>query len=322
MILVIFDNHNLRIWCFEESVCRNKMRKSRRRWKEGPQFQIKYDGFYRRFNFNFRFEFEYRIHCTIKGDAFEWILGYLNASFEMTFLRENTHKNLHSTSFCTRSDDPALGRMIRPNSAQTFGVSPDDPDLVTCERPELPRSDDPVLYRMIRTWEFQCVFSSFCQYPGWSEGTPDDPGTTRKHTTVIFGGGSIYTPSPPFFNSLSLFPTNLDSKALNPPLLSILELDSCKETPRDWEEVRFEVWFESTPWASTCSSQESLEATFDLSIRVCYSWRLAPKRLEVPVSFHSFVVEPRKFVLPRPSWTFASEKLNPPTWLIEWGKGL
>ena len=151
--------------------------------------------------------------------------------------------------------------MIRPNSAKTFGVSPDDPDLVTCERPEQPRSDDPALYRMIRTWEFQCSFYLFCSYPGWSEVTPDDPGTTRKHTTITFRGGSIYTPSPPSFISLSLPPTNFDSKALNPPLLSIQEFDSCKETPRDWVEVRLEVWFESTPWASTCSSQEAFEAT-------------------------------------------------------------
>ena len=163
------------------------------------------------FNFNFRFEFEYRIHRTIKGNAFEWILGYLNASFEMTFLRENNHKTLHSTSFSTRSDDPALGRMIRPNSARSFGVSPDDPALgwmiwtwwlVSVQK--CPRSDDPTLYRMIRTWEFWVCFGLFCSYPKWSEVTPDDPGTTRKHTMVTFGGGSIYTPSPPSFISLSL----------------------------------------------------------------------------------------------------------------------
>ena len=28
------------------------------------------------FNFNFQFEFEYRIHRTIKGDAFAWIFGW------------------------------------------------------------------------------------------------------------------------------------------------------------------------------------------------------------------------------------------------------
>ena len=42
----------------------------------------------------------------------------------------------------------------------------------------------------------------------------------------------------------------------------------------------------------TRSSQEALEATFDLSIRVCYSWSFAPRLLDVPVSSHSFVVEP------------------------------
>ena len=44
--------------------------------------------------------------------------------------------------------------------------------------------------------------------------------------------------------------------------------------------------------ASTCSFQEALEATFDSSIRVLYSWSFAPRWLEVPVSSHSFVVEP------------------------------
>ena len=44
--------------------------------------------------------------------------------------------------------------------------------------------------------------------------------------------------------------------------------------------------------AFTCSSQEALEETFDSSIHVCYSWSFAPRRLEVPVSSHSFVVEP------------------------------
>ena len=48
----------------------------------------------------------------------------------------------------------------------------------------------------------------------------------------------------------------------------------------------------STSRANTCSSQEALEATFDSSIRVPYSWSFAPRRLEVPVSSHSFVVEP------------------------------
>ena len=135
-------------------------------------------------------------------------------------------------------------------------------------------------------------------------------------------GVGVYIPLHPLSFTLSHSPTNHASKPLTPTLLSILELDSSKETPRDWDEVRFEVWFESTPRACTCSSQEALEATFDSSIRVCYSWSFAPRWLEVPVSFHSLVVEPRKFVLPRPLWTFDSEQLNPLVWVIEWGKGL
>jgi len=173
-------------------------------------------------------------------------------------------------SLCTRSDDPALGWMIRPHSKIQYCTSPDDPDLVTWERLVEARPDDPVLQRIIRIWEVQCVFSPFCQHLGWSGVTPDDSGTTRKHTTVTFGGWSIYTPSP-LHLLLSHSPTNHASKALTPTLLSILELDPCKETPRDWEEVRFEVWIESTPRANICSSQEALEATFDSSIRVCYS---------------------------------------------------
>ena len=98
----------------------------------------------------------------------------------------------------------ALGRMIRPNSGKSFGVSP----------------DDPALGRMIQTWWLVSVQSSpgrmFWPYTGWSGignfsvclvhsvHTPDDPGTTRKHTTVTFRGGTIYTLSPPSFISLSL----------------------------------------------------------------------------------------------------------------------
>ena len=67
----------------------------------------------------------------------------------------------------------------------------------------------------------------------------------------------------------------------------------------------------------TRSSQEALEATFDSSIRICYSWSFAPRRLEVPVTFHFFVVEPPEVCITRPLWTFASEHLNPPKWLIE-----
>ena len=150
----------------------------------------------------------------------------------MTFLRENTHKTLHNTN-CL-------------HCAGWSGLGPDDPGLGFCERLEGPG-------RMIRPYtgwsglgKFKYVFSLFCHYPGWS-------GNHQKTHNVTFGGGSIYTPSPPFIYS-SLSPDQPASKTLNPPLLSILQLDSCKETPRYWEEVRFEVWFESTPWASTCSS--------------------------------------------------------------------
>jgi len=143
-----------------------------------------------------------------------------------------------------------------------------------------------------------------------------------ENTQRSLSGVGVYIPLHPLHLLLSHSPTNLASKTLNPSLLSILELDSCKETPRDWEEVRFEVWFESTPRTCTCSSQEALEATFDSSIRVCYSWSFAPRRLEVPVSSLSFVVEPPEVCITRPLWTFASENLNPPKWLIEWGKGL
>ena len=135
-------------------------------------------------------------------------------------------------------------------------------------------------------------------------------------------GVGVYILLHPPLSFLLALTKNHTSLAFIPSLLSILELDSCKKTPRDLEEVRFEVWFESTPWANTCSSQEALEATFDSSIHVCYSWSLAPRRLEVTVSFYSFVVEPQKFVLLRPSWTFTSKLLNPLVWLIEWGKGL
>ena len=81
-----------------------------------------------------------------------------------------------------------------------------------------------------------------------------------ENTQRSLSGVGVYIPLLPLHLPLFLSPTNLASKTLNPPLLSILELDSCKETPRDWVEVRFEVWFESTPWASTCSSQEAFKA--------------------------------------------------------------
>jgi len=130
----------------------------------------------------------------------------------MTFLRVThfTHKTL-CTKFLHRvrwsgvtSDDPAKQWSSALSKFGWSGLSPDDPDLGFCERLEGPG-------RMIQPYtgwsgpgKFKCVFSLFYHYPGWSEVTQDNPGSTRKHTTVIFGGGSIYTPSPPSFTSLSL----------------------------------------------------------------------------------------------------------------------
>ena len=137
-------------------------------------------------------------------------------------------QNTLAESFCTGSDHPGLPRMIRPNSIFQHWVSPDDSALVRMIWPNSKiqywaSPDDPDLDicehlvvpgRMIRLYtgwsgpgKFKCVFSLFCHYPGWSEVTPDDPGTTRKHTMVTFGGRSIYTPSPPSFISFSPRPT-------------------------------------------------------------------------------------------------------------------
>ena len=112
-------------------------------------------------------------------------------------------QNTLAQSFCTGSDHPGLPRMIRPNSDFQHWVSPDDPALV----------------RMIRGWgfvsawkgqagwsgpgKFKCVFSLFCHYPRWSEVTPNDPGTTRKNTTVTSGVG-VYIPLHPLHLFLSL----------------------------------------------------------------------------------------------------------------------
>ena len=141
------------------------------------------------------------------------------------------------------------------------GLSPDDPDLVTCQRLEEgqagwsgPTPDDPDLGNS----------SVFLAY---SVTTPDDPRLLQmireplENTQQSLSGVGVYIPLHPLHLSLCLSLTNHTSKAFIPSLLSILELDSCKKTPRDWEEVRFEAWFESTPWASTCSSQEAFEAT-------------------------------------------------------------
>ena len=168
-----------------------------------PKSNLLYGGFYRRFNFNFRFEFEYRI--TVLSRERIRMNFWLLKCFVWDDIFERKHpQNSPAQSFCTRPDDPTLGRMIRPHSEFQYCTSPDDLDLVTWERLVEARPDDPVLHRIIRIWEVQCVFILFCQHLGWSGVTPDDPGTTRKHTTVTFGGWGIYTPSPPSFVSLSL----------------------------------------------------------------------------------------------------------------------
>ena len=105
------------------------------------------------------------------------------------------------------SDDPAKQWFSALSKFGWSGLGPDEPGQGFCERLEGPG-------RMIRPYtgwsrlgKFKCVFSLFCHYPGWSEITPDDPGTTRKHTTVTFGGW-VYIPLHPFiYLSLTLRPT-------------------------------------------------------------------------------------------------------------------
>ena len=66
----------------------------------------------------------------------------------------------------------------------------------------------------------------------------------------------------------------------------------------------------------TRSSQEALEATFDSSIRVCYSWSFASRRLEVPVSSHSYVIESPEVCITPSLCENYSEQLNRPLWQI------
>ena len=142
MILVIFDNHNLGIWCFEESVCRNKMRKTRRGWKESPQFEFGYGGFYRRFNFNFRFEFEYRITVLSRGTYSNEFQVVKMIHMRCNPWEKTPTKISHSTSSCTGPDGPAAQCLNFRSKSGWSGPGPDDPDLVTFERPEQHRSDD------------------------------------------------------------------------------------------------------------------------------------------------------------------------------------
>ena len=152
------------------------------------------------FNFNFWFEFEYRIHRTIKGGAF-----WMNFWLLKCFTWDATLERNSPTKKSAQHKVSALGRMIRPNSAQWFGVSP----------------DDPALGRMIRTWWLVSVQSSpgrmIRPCTGWSGpgnfsvclvhsvNTPDDPGSTKKDTSVTFGGWEYIYPFTPFLQlSLSL----------------------------------------------------------------------------------------------------------------------
>ena len=157
-----------------------------------------------RFNFNFRFEFEYMIHRTIKGDAFRWIF-WLFKCFIWDDILERKHpwKSAPSQSFCTGSDHSSQQWQMFRSKSRWSSTRPDDSDLVTCECPEQPRSDDPALYRMIRTWEFQCVFSSFCRHPGWSEYHQ------KTHNGHFRGWEYIYPFTPFLLFSLSSRPTSI-----------------------------------------------------------------------------------------------------------------
>ena len=79
---------------------------------------------------------------------------------------------------------------------------------------------------------FECILA-------YSVTHPDDPRLPRmireppENTQLSLSGVEVYIPLHRLYLLLSHSPTNLASKALNPSLLSILEFDSCKETPRD-----------------------------------------------------------------------------------------
>ena len=158
-------------------------------------------------------------------------------------------------------------------------------------------------------------------YPGWS-------GYHKKtHNGHFWGWEYIYPFTSFIYCSLSLSPTNHTSLAFIPSLLFILELDSCKKTPRDWEEVRFEVWFESTLWASTCSSQESLDTTTDYLIAnapsppvyfepavIVYDRRFQMDPAVMLTYHRRFVLRTGGDMLASPSGPFGtgSDRLSPP----------
>ena len=149
MILVIFNNHNLGIWCFEENVCRNKMRKQEEDERKVPNFKLSmvdsigdlilifglnlsigspyYQGGHIRMNFGLS-------KCFIWDDILE---------------RKHSQKSL-STKFlhCAGWSGRTVSAVLHKSGWS--GSSPDDPDLVTWERLE----------------ESQA---------GWSGDTPDDP---------------------------------------------------------------------------------------------------------------------------------------------------
>jgi hypothetical protein len=119
----------------------------------------------------------------------------------------------------------AHGRMIRPNSARRFGVSPDDragwsgPGDLWASRRRPGR-----MIRPYTGWSGPWNFSVCLAY---SVTTPDDPRLPRmirvppEKTQRSLSGVGVYIPLHPPSFTLSISPTNLDSKTLNPPLLSI-----------------------------------------------------------------------------------------------------
>ena len=147
MILVIFNNHNLGIWCFQESVCRNKMRKYE---KKVPNFKLSMVDSIR--DLVLIFGLNLSIDSPYYHEGRIWMNFRLSKCFMMRWYSWESRTpltKLSAQSFCTGSDDPALVRMIRPNNVGQYCVSPDDPGLGFCERLVVPG-------RMIRP------------YNGWS----------------------------------------------------------------------------------------------------------------------------------------------------------
>jgi len=188
---------------------------------------LSYGEFYRRFNSNFLFEIEYRTTVLSRG-TYLIDLGCQSAKFEMNFKYErhfSTHTTLvHKTSLHwvgwsgpTRRFLSGHDRMIRPlqlvsvwtslSKSGWSGPCPDDPDLELSERlliSEWNRMIRP-LPRLSEPGSFWVCFSLFCYPPGWSDVTPDDPGTTENtHNGHLWGWEYIYTPSPLSFILLCL----------------------------------------------------------------------------------------------------------------------